>query len=374
MNILITGSSGFIGLNLVSYLTARHDDINLFLLTRSSSSSDMLYYVLNADVIVHLAGVNRSESEDAFTNDNSALTSQILNCISQRTSNQDRPLFIFSSSSQVKTNPDTLYSQSKLYAEDALICACQSDDIKLVIMRLPGIFGKWCRPNYNSVVATFCFNISRNIPLVLNNPQQILSLIYIDDLLSFLEDLIFGIEQAPDLFHLPSLIHKTSLQSLFDTITMIANRRSLMLPNFEDPLVASLYSTYISYLGPELSCIDLDNHTDERGSFSEITRSISGGQVSFLTAHPGVTRGGHYHNSKTERFLVVQGEAIFRMKCIITGRIITSKLSSKNPRIIESVPGWSHEITNIGVDELVAVLWSNQVFNPAAPDTYVYPL
>jgi len=240
------------------------------------------------------------------------------------------------------------------------------------IYRLPGVFGKWCKPNYNSVVATFCHNISHDLPIQVNDPDFELSLVYIDDVIEEFVKTIQGVKgDKKELSVQP--VHKIKLGDLANQIRIFKESRdSLLIERVGDGLIRKLYSTYVSYLSPEQFSYSIPLHGDERGMFAEMLKTKDSGQFSFFTAGPGVTRGGHYHHSKTEKFLVVQGEAKFGFRHVVSNETYEVVTTSKKLTIVETVPGWSHNITNIGSEDIVVMLWANEVFDPGSPDTIAH--
>ena len=236
----------------------------------------------------------------------------------------------------------------------------------VAICRLPNVFGKWCRPNYNSVVATFCHNISRGLPISISAPDADLQLVYIDDVvdafIAFATQPTSEIAVAP-VYHITLGALAAQLEAFRDS------RQTLVTGAVGTGLLRALHATYVSYLDPVNFAYDLVAHTDPRGSFVEMLRTPDSGQFSFFTAHPGITRGGHYHHSKTEKFLVIQGQARFGFRHILSDEIFVIETSSERPQVVETVPGWSHDITNIGEDTMVVMLWANELFNRDRPDT-----
>ena len=238
-----------------------------------------------------------------------------------------------------------------------------------LIFRLPGVFGKWCRPNYNSVVATFCHNIARDLPIYVSDPRTTLKLVYIDDLVSRFID-IMSIPSADLLECRVKPEYVITLGELSDTIQSFRrSRETLMTDRCGTGLLRALYATYISYLPKEKFSYDLPQHGDPRGIFVEFLKTHDSGQFSFFTALPGVTRGGHYHHTKSEKFLVVKGEALFRFRHLITEEIVELHISSDNSMVVDTIPGWSHDVTNIGEDEMIVMLWASEIFDRDRPDT-----
>ena len=261
------------------------------------------------------------------------------------------------------------YAKSKVSAEKVVELLSKETNNPVCIYRLPAVFGKWSKPNYNSVVATFCFNIANNLPIQVNDGMSLLRLVYIDDVVL---DFVSKIEQK---FNgvLRSVIkpeYSISLDKLAEQIKLFkASRSSLVSELVGEGLLRALYSTYVSYIPPENFVYDLPSYSDERGSFVEILKTKNSGQFSFFRAHQGVTRGGHYHHSKTEKFLVVKGSARFRFRHILTNEIFEIFTSDVKEQVVDTIPGWSHEVTNIGKSEMIVFLWANEIFNEHKPDT-----
>jgi UDP-2-acetamido-2,6-beta-L-arabino-hexul-4-ose reductase len=365
MRVLVTGSNGFIGKNLIIRLNEL--DIQVLTYTRESSTQNLEGLIKETDFVVHLAGENRPKDEKDFDVVNAGLTSSI--CDALRSLGENTPI-ILASSTQAEF--DNAYGKSKLNAETALKVLEVDTGCPVYVYRLPGVFGKWCKPNYNSVVATFCYNISHDIPIQINDPSFELSLVYIDDVIEEFVKVIQGLRDGKK---------KLSVQpkykiKLGDLSTQIQNfkesRDSLITEKVGSGIVRKLYSTYLSYLSPEQFSYSIPSYGDERGMFAEMLKTKDSGQFSFFTAKPGVTRGGHYHHSKTEKFLVVQGRAKFGFRNVATDETHEIITTSKELKIVETVPGWSHNITNIGTEEIIVMLWANEIFNPNNPDTIAY--
>ena len=365
MNVLVTGSNGFIGKNLIIRLNELGISTDEF--TRSNSIMDLQKLIKKSDFIVHLAGENRPKDENDFEAVNSGLTSLICDYI--RLIKKNIPI-IFASSSQVeKDNP---YGKSKLSAEISVNNLTKDTGNSSYIYRLPGVFGKWCKPNYNSVVATFCHNISNNLPIHISNPSFELNLVYIDDVV---EEFIQVIQGGGGSENIQSVQPEYKIK-LGDLSTQIQNfkesRDSLITEKVGSGIVRKLYSTYLSYLSPAQFAYSIPSYGDERGMFAEMIKTKDSGQFSFFTAGPGIRRGGHYHHSKNEKFLVVQGKARFGFRNLGSGETHEIISTSKELKIVETVPGWSHDITNIGTNDMIVILWANEIFDPDNPDTITY--
>jgi UDP-2-acetamido-2,6-beta-L-arabino-hexul-4-ose reductase len=365
MNVLVTGSNGFIGKNLIVHLNEL--GIHAIAYTRENSIQDLPDLIKKSDFIVHLAGENRPVDDKDFDNVNAGLTASI--CKSVRALGKKIPILLASS---IQATFDNAYGKSKLDAE-LIVKRFESDTGNPVyICRLPGVFGKWCKPNYNSVVATFCHNISHNLPIQVSDPSFELSLIYIDDVVEEFIRIIQGrYDNKKELSIQPE--YKIKLGDLATQIELFRESRdSLISERVGDGLVRKLHSTYVSYLLPEQFSYSIPSYGDERGMFAEMLKTKDSGQFSFFTAKPGVTRGGHYHHSKTEKFLVVQGRAKFGFRNVATDETYEIIATSKELKIVETVPGWSHDITNIDTEEIIVMLWANEIFDPDNPDTITH--
>jgi len=362
MKVLVTGSNGFIGKNLIVRLNEINIQVAVY--TRENSTKDLEKLVRNADFIVHLAGENRPVDEKDFDIVNVGLTEFICDIVR---SLDRRVSIILASSTQAESNNP--YGRSKLNAETAVRGLSNDTGNPSYIYRLPGVFGKWCRPNYNSVVATFCHNISRDLPIQVNDPSFELSLVYVDDVVEEFIEAIQG-QRVGRKIPIVQPEYKIKLGDLSNQIQHFKESRdSLAIDKVGSGLICKLYSTYLSYLAPEKFSYSIPAYTDERGMFAEILKTKDSGQFSFFTAGIGVTRGGHYHHSKTEKFLVVQGEAKFGFRNIMSDETYEIITTGKKLEIVETVPGWSHDITNIGTKEIIVMLWANEVFDPDNPDT-----
>jgi UDP-2-acetamido-2,6-beta-L-arabino-hexul-4-ose reductase len=362
MNVLVTGSNGFIGKNLIVRLNEL--DIQVTTYTRKNSTQDLEGFIKDADCIVHLAGENRPKDEKDYDVVNAGLTASI--CDAVRSSGKKISIILASST---QADLDNAYGRSKLDAEEAMKVLEVDTGCPVYVYRLSGVFGKWCKPNYNSVVATFCHNISHDLPVQVNNPSFELTLVYIDDVIKEFVKVIQGERGGQkELSVQPE--HKIKLGDLAEQIKIFRESRdSLTTEKVGSGLIRKLYSTYLSYISPEKFSYSIPSYGDKRGMFAEMLKTKDSGQFSFFTAGPGVTRGGHYHHSKTEKFLVVQGEAKFGFRHIDTDETHEIVTTSNELKIVETVPGWSHDITNIGAKEMIVILWANEIFNPDNPDT-----
>ena len=365
MNVLVTGSNGFIGKNLIVHLNEL--DIHVITYTRENSIQDLPDLIKKSDFIIHLAGENRPVNDKDFDTVNAGLTASI--CESVHSVGRKIPILLASS---IQATFDNSYGKSKLDAE-MIVKRLESDTKNPVyIYRLPGVFGKWCKPNYNSVVATFCHNISHNLPIQVNNSSFELNLVYIDDVVEEFVRIIQGQQDnKKELSIQPE--YKIKLGDLAAQIELFRESRdSLITEKVGSGLIRKLYSTYVSYLSPENFSYSIPAYTDERGIFAEMLKTQENGQFSFFTIEPGLTRGGHYHHSKTEKFMVIKGTACFKFRHIITNETYEIITNDNQPTIMDTAPGWSHNITNIGTSKLIAMLWASEVFDKNHPDTIEY--
>ena len=365
MRVLVTGSNGFIGKNLIVRLNELNIQVATY--TRENSIHDLEELIKDTDFVVHLAGENRPRDEKYFDIVNAGLTASI--CDALRSSGKNATIILASST---QAYLDNAYGKSKLDAEVVVKELEIDTGCPVYVYRLPGVFGKWCKPHYNSVVATFCHNISHDLPIQVNNPDFELNLVYIDDVVEEFVKIIQGAkDDKKELSVQPE--YKIKLGDLADQIKIFRESRdSLISERVGGGLIRKLYSTYLSYLSPEQFAYSIPSYGDKRGIFAEMLKTKDSGQFSFFTAKPGVTRGGHYHHSKTEKFLVIQGEARFGFRHIISNETHEVFTSGNKLKIVETVPGWSHDITNIGTGEIVVMLWANEIFDPDNPDTIVY--
>ena len=361
MRVLITGASGFVGKNLIVHLKERQD-VEVLTFGRSDDLEALVERVAQADFIFHLAGVNRPQDPAEFGQGNTELTVEL--CKAIEVSGRKIPVVYTSSSQAVLDNP---YGASKRGAEEALQALSVKHGSPVNVMRLPNVFGKWAKPNYNSAVATFCHNIARDLPIQINDPAAVITLVYIDDVIAHFLALIAGeeagIEVQPQ--------YRVSVGEIADRLHGFKeSRNTLVTDRVGDGFVRALYSTYLSYLPPELFTYEVPKYGDPRGVFVEMLKTPDCGQFSFFTAHPGITRGGHYHHTKTEKFLVIKGRARFGFRHMTSGELHEVITEGDNPQIVETVPGWTHDITNIGDEEMIVMLWANEIFDRAHPDTY----
>jgi UDP-2-acetamido-2,6-beta-L-arabino-hexul-4-ose reductase len=361
--IVVTGAGGFVGKNLVVRL-GEAGYTNVGQLTRDMCEAAFAAAIGSADAIFNLAGANRPEDPAEFYTANRDYVARICDAIE---AGGRHPLVVHSGSA--KAGEDNDYGRSKLQGEEILATRAAQGGYPAVIQRLPNIFGKWARPNYNSGVATFCHNVARRLPITVNDPAAPLSLLYVDDLidqwLELLADPPAGVVRPE-----PHKVYQTTVGDVADTIRGFASdRENALIGPVGVGLTRALYATYVAALPESEFAYPLVAHTDPRGSFSEMLKTRESGQFSYFTAHPGVTRGGHYHHTKTEKFLIVAGEALFRFRHILTGATHEVRTSAARPMVVETIPGWAHDVTNVGDTEMVSLLWANEIFDRERPDT-----
>ena len=367
MNILVTGSKGFIAKNLIFRL--KENKYNVIEFVKGESISSLKIKIKHADIVFHLAGENRSDDYDSFTNNNEKLTENICKFIKEK--NKNTPI-IFSSS--IHANQDSPYGVSKRNAEILLKELKRETGNTIRIYQLPGVFGKWSKPFYNSVVSTFCYSIANDLDIKINDPEKKIKLIYIDDLIDNFIISIKNLDSKSTFFEVTPN-YEISVGNLSEVIKNFKeSRKNLVIQKVGKGLIKKLYSTYLSYLPIDKSHYLLSSHKDKRGEFVEILKTIDSGQFSFFTAKAGISRGGHYHHSKCEKFLLVKGKAKFKHINVITKEFKEVFISADNPTIVESIPGWSHNITNIGEEEMIVILWANESFDKNKPDTHYFEM
>lgn len=367
--VLVTGADGFLGKNLLLHLRERTDlDVRVF--SKVDNHELLKDLVKDIDFIFHLAGVNRPKEPAEFKIGNADLTRALVESVLSNAWSVNKPTIVFASSTQaILDNP---YGESKRLAEEYIFDYGEKSLAGVHVFRLPNVFGKWARPNYNSAIATFCHNVARALPIQIHDPQASLSLVYVDDVMTQFLRIVDG-ASAPDVGEFASVepVYQTSVGEVAATIEGFRDgRASLHMDHVGDGLVRALYATYVSYLPVESFSYGVPQHVDPRGTFVEMLKTADCGQFSFFTAYPGITRGGHYHHSKTEKFLVIKGRALFRFRHMQTEEFYELETTGESPEIVETVPGWTHDITNIGKSEMIVLLWANEVFDPNRPDTY----
>ena len=362
MRIAITGASGFLASNLIVRLRERGLE-NLVSIPHEANEAEIIRLLDGVEFVYHLAGVNRPQTESEFEEGNAGFTRKLCEAMAAA----GKPPSVAYASS-IKAGQENPYGLSKKQAEDILIDYGQKTQAIVSIYRLPNLFGKWCRPNYNSVVATFCYNISKGLPVTVHDPAAPLHLLYIDDAVN---SLISGLKnKGGDCFKDISPVYETTVGALSELIKKLhVDRANLKVEHVGKGLTRALYSTYLSYLSPEAFTYQIKAHDDPRGRFVEMLKTPDCGQFSYFIANPGVTRGGHYHHSKVEKYLIIKGTGKFTFRNLKTDEYYELIVDGATSQIVETVPGWAHDITNIGDEELIVMLWANEVFDPENPDT-----
>lgn len=389
MKILITGAHGFIGQNLAVALAEIRDghdcrpdhvlcqnpaEIKLYLYGRENSLEDLDAFCRDCDFVFHLAGVNRPNTPAEFMPGNAGFLSVLLEALKRH---QNLCPVLLSSSVQASCgNP---YGESKRAGEQMLLIYAKESGAEALVYRLPNVFGKWCRPNYNSAVATFCHNTANGLPIQIHDPAAPLDLVYIDDVVEeFIQALRGSANRVGDGYCVVQTHYKTTVGHIADIIQSLPTlRETLEVPKLDDPLTKKLYSTYLSYLPPERFCYDLKMNEDARGSFTECLRTLDRGQLSVNISRPSVTKGQHWHHTKNEKFIVVKGDALIQLRRIglqpdgTAYPIKEFRVSGRHIQVVEMIPGYTHNITNLSeTEELVTLMWVNEPFDPVRPDTF----
>ena len=368
MKILVTGSKGFIGSNLVCHLKEANHEV--FEYDIDSSDELLCRFVADANWIVHLAGINRPLSADEFGKGNVDFSKKLLGVMQDTGS---KAPIVFSSSTQAVM--DNLYGVSKKQAEDLLFDFSRKSGHPVYVFRLYNAFGKWCRPNYNSVVATFCHNVANGLPIQINESAPAIDFVHIDDICdSFLKIINGDGKGSVDILY-PEPHYKKTLHEIADLLSLFkTSRDNHMVPEISDPFAKKLYSTYLSYLPENEFSYLLDMHKDFRGSFTEILKTEGYGQVSVNVSKPGITKGNHYHHTKNEKYLVVHGECVIKFRKIGTDKVISYHVSDKKMEVVDIPCGYTHNITNVGKDDSVTIMWANELYDSNNPDTYYCPV
>ena len=375
MNILITGAKGFVGKNLTVVLEnmksgndKTHPEICVDELDCYDVDTDpaLLYeYCMKADFVLHLAGVNRPENTEEFMKGNFGFTSTLLNTLKKH--NNTCPIMISSSTQATLDNP---YGQSKKAGEDLLFAYSKETGAKVLVYRFPNVFGKWCRPNYNSAIATFCNNIANDLPIHVNDPSANMTLVYIDDVIAELIRALCGNETRDGVYCRVPIEHKVTLGEIVDLIRSFkASRNERSIPDMSDKFTKKLYATYLSYLPTDKFSYPLKMNVDAHGSFTEILRTTDRGQFSVNISKPGITKGNHWHHTKNEKFVVVSGTGVIRFRKPDETKVYEYFVSGDKIEVVDIPTGYTHNIENLGDTDLVTFMWCNECFDPDHPDT-----
>ncbi len=369
MKLLITGAKGFVGKNLVAELRNRQFN-DIYEYDRDTEPALLEEYCKEADFVYHLAGVNRPKEEAEFMEINLGFTSTLLDTLKKY--NNTCPVML---ASTIQAQLDNPYGNSKRAGEDMLFNYHKETGAKVFVYRFPNIFGKWCRPNYNSAIATFCYNISRDLPITVNDPLAIIKLVCIDDVVQELVDLLDNKANAiGDFCQVPN-VYTRPLGEIVNLIySFRKSREDCFIPNMMDDFTRKLYSTYLSYLPAEEICYKLKMNIDSRGSFTEFIKTPERGQISVNISKPGIKKGNHWHQAKNEKFLVVSGKGVISLRKIDSDVIIKHYVSGDKLEVVDIPIGYTHSIENVGDTDLVTIIWVNECFNPEKPDTYFLEL
>ncbi|MGM9670804.1 MAG: NAD-dependent epimerase/dehydratase family protein [Oscillospiraceae bacterium] len=395
MNVLVTGAGGFIGKNLVAALRnlkagkyRTYPDVTIEEIYACGRDTDPLIldaYCQKADFVFHLAGVNRPKDAAEFMDGNFGFTGQLLQRLKEC---GNRCPVMFASSAQASLlgrYADSAYGKSKQAGEYLLFDYADETGTKVLVYRFPNVFGKWCRPNYNSAVATFCYNAAHDLPITVHDPSVELELLYIDDLVEEMLSALAGKEHRCDYYGLTPepneagpycyvpITHRAALGEIVQLLESFQSQpKTLVVPEIpENSLSKKLYSTYLSYLPKEKAAFPLNMHLDARGSFTELLKTRSCGQMSVNISKPGITKGQHWHNSKWELFMVVSGHGLIQQRKVDTDEVLKFYVSGEKMEAVHMLPGYTHSITNLSdAENLVTVMWANEPFDPTHPDTY----
>lgn len=386
MNVLITGAAGFVGRNLTAALqniqqgkdrthpAIQVDALHLYDVDTDPALLDT--YCQQADFVFHLAGVNRPVDPADFTAGNVDFTQRLLDTL--RKHDNTCPVML-SSSAQASLEgrfANSVYGESKKAGEELLFRYGKESGALVLVYRFPNLFGKWCRPHYNSAVATFCHLTANDQPIQVNDPSVVLELVYIDDLVEEMMQALAGTPHREGAYCVVPVSHTTTLGFVADTICAFPQQRAAgLVPDLGEPLVKKLYSTWLSYLPAERLVYDLQMHTDARGSFTECLRTPDRGQISVNVSKPGITKGNHWHHSKNEKFIVVKGEGVIRLRKLGEDEVISVRVSGERLQVVDMLPGYTHSIENLSdTEDMVTLMWANECFDPEKPDTFAEPV
>ena len=377
MNILVTGAKGFVGRNLVSQLhniqsgKAKNygvfSDMQVFEYDVDSDPCELDVYCKRADFVFNLAGVNRPKDQAEFMQGNFGFASALLDTLKKY--NNSCPVMISSSTQAALDNP---YGESKRAGENLLFDYARETGARVLVYRFPNVFGKWCRPNYNSAVATFCNIIAHNLPIQVNDPSVMLHLVYVDDVVDELIAALSGNEHREGDYCVVPIVHTVTLGKIVDLLYSFREMSgNLQVPDLGDPFTKKLYSTYLSYFPKDKFSYPLKMNVDSRVSFTEIIRTPDRGQFSVNISKPGITKGQHWHHTKNEKFVVVSGHGLIQLRKIGTDEVLNYEVNGDKIEVVEMIPGYTHNIINLSdTEDLVTFMWCNECFDPARPDTF----
>jgi UDP-2-acetamido-2,6-beta-L-arabino-hexul-4-ose reductase len=365
MRILVTGAKGFIGKNLIAELRNRNYT-DIFAYSKETDPSLLDEYCKEADFVFHLAGVNRPKDQSEFMDGNYGFTSLLLETLKKH--QNTCPVMI---SSSIQAELDKPYGLSKKASENLLFGYSKETGVKILVYRFPNVFGKWCRPNYNSAIATFCYNIAHDLPITINDPSVVMNLVYIDDVVEELINALSDKENRVGHFCEVPVVHTITLGEIVELIhSFKKSREERAIPDMSNAFTKKIYSTYLSYLPEEKFSYDLKMNVDQRGSFTEFIKTPERGQVSVNISKPGITKGNHWHHTKNEKFLVVSGKGVIRFRKINSDKIIEYFVSGDKLEVVDIPTGYTHNIENLGNTDMVTIMWANEYFDPDKPDTY----
>lgn len=365
MKVLVTGANGFVGQNLIATLRL-HPEIEIYTYDLDNTAEDLHAFTQDCEFVFHLAGVNRPENPEEFMTGNFGFTTQLLEAL--QIHGNKAPILITSS---IQAELENDYGKSKRAGEQVVFDYAKQVGTQAYVYRLPNVFGKWCRPNYNSAIATFCYNIANGLPIQVNNRAHVMSLVYIDDVVAAFIAALNGQAMKAEQFTIVPEVSTLTLGEIADLIASFpTSRQNLQTPFVGVGVEKQLYSTYLSYLPHDQFAYDLKMNVDNRGSFTEFLKTPERGQVSINVSKPGITKGNHWHHTKTEKFLVVSGEALIQFRQINSQEIIEYRVNGEQLRIVDIPTGYTHNIINVGATDLVTVMWANEAFDPQRPDTF----
>lgn len=365
MKVLVTGAKGFIGKNLTAELRNR-DYHDIFEYDRDTDPALLDGYCREADFVYHLAGVNRPKKQSGYMEGNFGFTSILLERLNKHYNTC--PVMMSSSVQAERNNP---YGESKKAGENLLFNYSKETGSKVLVYRFPNVFGKWCRPNYNSAVATFCHNIAHDLPIQVNDPSVVMNLVYIDDVVNELINALKGNENSMEALCEVPVVHTITLGEIVELIYSFKNSRGeRSIPNMLDTFTKKLYSTYLSYLPKNKFSYDLEMNVDQRGSFTEFIKTHDRGQISVNISKPGITKGNHWHHTKNEKFLVVSGRGVIRFRKINSEEVLEYFVSGDKMEVVDIPTGYTHNIENLGKTDMVTIMWANESYDPENPDTH----